>query len=145
MTTWTSKERLKALSDILDDLADRPVDSVILVEGLRDRSGLKLLGIEGEMILVQTRDGIFKVAEQLAKEEKTAIILTDWDRMGGHLCRLLRQALMANDVKYDDETRIKLARVVKGEIKDVESLPSYFSRLVAEAGIVDGMSYRDAK
>lgn len=143
MNTWTSAERLKALSDILDDLADRPVGSVILVEGLRDRGGLRLLGVEGEMIMVQTRDGIFKVAEQLAKEEKTAVILTDWDRKGGQLCRLLRQALMANGVKYDDETRIKLARVVKGEIKDVESLPSYFSRLVAEAGITDGTGYRD--
>jgi len=143
MTTWTSEERLKALSDILDELADRPVGSVILVEGQRDRGGLKLLGIEGEMIMVQTRDGIFKVAEQLAKEERTAIILTDWDRKGGHLCRLLRQALIANNVDYDDQTRIKLARVVKGEIKDVESLPSYFSRLVAEAGITDGSGFRD--
>jgi 5S rRNA maturation endonuclease (ribonuclease M5) len=141
MTTWDTDDRLKLLSDILDDLANRDSDQVILVEGLKDRSGLKLLGVEGEMILVQTRDGIFHVAEQLAKENKRAIILTDWDRKGGHLCRLLREALTANAVPYDDKIRGRLAKVSIGEIKDVESLPSYFSRLVSNARIVDGSGF----
>jgi dTMP kinase len=141
MTTWGTDDRLKILSEILDDLANRDDDVVILVEGLRDRSGLKLLGIEGEMIMVQTRDGIFHVAEQLAKEKKRAIILTDWDRKGGHLCRLLRDALAANEVPYDDKIRGRMARVSRGEIKDVESLPSYFSNLVAQARIIDGAGF----
>ncbi|MCE5297238.1 MAG: DNA primase [Euryarchaeota archaeon] len=141
MTTWSSDDRLKLLSEILDELANRESDQVILVEGKRDQSGLKLLGVEGEMIQVQTRDGIFRVAEQLAREKKRAIILTDWDRKGGHLCRLLRDALAANEVPYDDKIRGRMARVSRGEIKDVESLPSYFSRLVSNARIVDGSGF----
>ncbi|QLH75075.1 MAG: hypothetical protein HPY73_06230 [Methanomassiliicoccales archaeon] len=141
MTTWDVEDRLKALSEILEELASRDEDQVILVEGAKDKGGLKLLGVEGEVVMVQTRDGIFGVAEQLAKERKRAIILTDWDRKGGQLCRLLKNALSANSVPYDDQTRTRLAKVSKGEIKDVESLPSYFSRLVSQARIADGSGF----
>jgi len=141
MTVWDSEERLKVLSDILDELMGLEDDQVILVEGKRDRSGLNLLGVKGEMILVQTRDGIFHIAEQLANEKKRAVILTDWDRKGGHLCRLLREALIANNVPFDDTMRGRLAKVSRGNIKDVESLPSFFSRLVAEVRITDGEGF----
>lgn len=142
MTTWTAKDRLKLLSDLLDELAHRDTDVVILVEGARDRGGLKLLGVEGEVILVQQSSGIFHVAEELARAKKKAIILTDWDRKGGQLNRLLKGALQANEVPFDDQTRHRLAKIVSGEIKDVESLPWYFSRLVSEVGIPHGDGYQ---
>jgi len=142
MTTWTASERLKLLSELLDELAHRDPDIVILVEGARDRGGLKLLGVEGEVVLVQQSSGVFHVAEELAKARKKAIILTDWDRKGGQLNRMLREALKANEVPYDDQTRRRLARLVGGEIKDVESLPWYFSRLVSEVGIPHGDGYQ---
>ena len=103
MTTWRPEDRLKLLSELLDEMARRDKDVVILVEGQRDRGGLKLLGVEGEVILVQQSGGIFKVAEELAKNKKKALILTDWDRKGGQLNRLLREALEANAVPYDDK------------------------------------------
>jgi dTMP kinase len=87
------------------------------------------------MIQVQTSDGILGIAEDLALRKKKAIILTDWDRKGGQLCLLLKNALKANAVEFDAVTRSRLVHVVGGEIKDVESLPSFFSRLVAQ---VDG-------
>lgn len=142
MTTWTASERLKLLSDLLDELAHRDRDVVILVEGARDKGGLKLLGVEGEVILVQQSSGIFHVAEDLARAKKKAIILTDWDRKGGQLNRMLRESLQANEVPYDDQIRRRLARIVSGEIKDVESLPWYFSRLVSEVGIPHGDGYQ---
>jgi dTMP kinase len=80
---WDAEERLRQLGLVLDELAERPPHCVILVEGRRDVGGLNLLGVHGEMIQVQTRDGILHVAEQLALEGKQAIILTDWDRKGG--------------------------------------------------------------
>ncbi|OPY34568.1 MAG: hypothetical protein A4E32_00297 [Methanomassiliicoccales archaeon PtaU1.Bin124] len=142
MTTWRPEDRLKLLSELLDELAHRPSDVVLLVEGQRDRGGLRLLGVEGDVILVQQSGGILKVAEELAKNHKKAIILTDWDRKGGQLNRLLREALEANAVPYDDKTRRRLAKIVSGEIKDVESLPWYFSRLVSNVGIPHGEGYQ---
>ena len=126
------KEALEQLTAILEDLETRPEDIVLLVEGKRDRGALNLLGVRGEMIQVQTSDGILGIAEDLALRKKKAIILTDWDRKGGKLCLLLKNALRANAVEFDAVTRTRLVHVVGGEIKDVESLPSFFSRLVAQ-------------
>ena len=40
--------------------------------------------------------------------------------------------MKANGVDFEADTRSRLVRIVSGEIKDVESLPSFFSRLVAQ-------------
>ncbi len=129
----TVADTLEELSSILDELRDRPRAAVILVEGLKDRGALAALGVGGDVRLIQGGRSIFSVAEDLVREERTAIILTDWDRKGGQLCRLIRQALKANGVPYDDSMRMRLVNISKKDIKDVESLPSFYSRLVTEA------------
>jgi 5S rRNA maturation endonuclease (ribonuclease M5) len=129
----TAKGTLEELDRLLDELKERPHDTVLLVEGRKDVSALWVLGVEGEVWQVQTGQSIFQLAERLAQEKKRAIILTDWDRKGGQICRLLRKALDANGVPYDDSQRTRLVRISKKEIKDVESLPAFMSRLVSEA------------
>ncbi len=126
------KERLDELQSILEEMVERPPGTVILVEGLRDRGALTILGVKGEMIQVQSSDGIFSVAERLARENRSAIIFTDWDRKGGQLCRLLKNALKANTVPFDDTLRRRLVIIARQDIKDVQSLPSLYSRLVQE-------------
>jgi dTMP kinase len=126
------KDRLDEIQSVLDELISRDPKAVILVEGMRDRGALTILGVKGEMNQVQSSDGIFAIAERLAKEGKSAIIMTDWDRKGGQLGRLLRNALRSNSVPYDDVLRQRLVVVAKQDIKDVQSLPSLFSRLVQE-------------
>ena len=126
------KEALEQLTAILEELESRPEEVVLLVEGRRDRGALNLLGVWGEIVQVQSSDGILGIAEDLALRRKKAIILTDWDRKGGQLCMLLKNALRANGVEFEATTRSRLVRIVSGEIKDVESLPSFFSRLVAQ-------------
>ncbi|MCG7844555.1 MAG: Toprim subdomain protein [Methanomassiliicoccales archaeon] len=132
----SAPERLEELEAVLGELMERDEDTVILVEGLRDRGALTILGVRGEMVQVQSSDGIFPVTERLARDEKKAIILTDWDRKGGQLCRLLKNALKANSVPYDDELRRRLVIIAKQDIKDVQSLPSFYSRLVQETQAV---------
>ena len=127
------RERLEELQSILDEMISRDPDAVILVEGMRDRGALTILGVKGEMVQVQSSDGILPIAERLAREGRTAIIMTDWDRKGGQLARLLRNALIANAVPYDDSLRQRLVIIAKQDIKDVQSLPSLYSRLVQEA------------
>lgn len=124
-------ETLEELRLVFLELNERDEDTVILVEGMKDRAALGILGIGGEIRQVQGRKQLFNIAEDLAQEGKKAIILTDWDRTGGQLARHLRDALAANCVQYDDQLRRRLSKVSKSEIKDIESLPAFFSRLVA--------------
>jgi len=69
------------------------------------------------------------MCEEISKEYKKVIILTDWDKKGGDLCRRLKKYLNANSVKYDDRIRAELTEVCKKEIKDVESLFTYVENL----------------
>jgi 5S rRNA maturation endonuclease (ribonuclease M5) len=127
-----AEETLKDLDLLLQELRERLDNCTILVEGRKDKAALWVLGVEGDVMPIQNGRRIFQVAEELAREGREAIILTDWDRKGGQFCRLLKQALKACGVPYDDAKRAKLARLSKKEIKDVESLPAFMSRLVAE-------------
>lgn len=125
------EETLEELADILAELKERSQGEVVLVEGQKDRSALTVLGVDGEIWQIQGPNSIFSTAERLAFEGRAAIILTDWDRKGGQLARLLRDGLKANGVRYDDELRMRLVLLVKTEIKDIESLPAFFTRLVS--------------
>jgi dTMP kinase len=138
VTTWDPQERLEELESVLEALSLLPDDFVILVEGRRDIGSLHLLGVKREMIAVQTQGGLLGVAESLCAQGKKAVILTDWDRKGGQLARLLRQGLESCGVPYDEELRRRMARVCSGEVKDVESLPTYFTRLVKAAQVKQG-------
>jgi 5S rRNA maturation endonuclease (ribonuclease M5) len=127
------EETLEELTFILDELKERSHEEVVLVEGQKDRAAMSVLGVDGEVWQVQGPNSIFSLAERLATKERSAIILTDWDRKGGQLARKLRDSLKANGVRYDDEIRLRLVLLVKKEIKDIESLPAFFTRLVAMA------------
>jgi len=61
------------------------------------------------------------------------VIMTDWDKKGEDIAAELENALSSVCVKYDGSMRQKLRSVVGNEIKDIESLPSFYSRLVTEA------------
>lgn len=122
-------EMLEEFDDILEELRELARDSVILVEGRKDRIALDRLGVRGEIVQVQDAGGILGVAEDLASRGRSAIILTDWDRKGGQLAELLRVALRTCDVSYDDGIRMKLSVLAKKDIKDVESLPAFASLL----------------
>jgi len=128
-----AQETLEELEELLLRLRERPEGTVILVEGKKDRAALTCLGISGEIVQVQDARGIFGVAEELARKGQEAIVLTDWDRKGGQLAELLRNALKANGVRYDDTIRARMSMLGKKEIKDIESLPAFMAFLVQSA------------
>ena len=81
-----------------------------------------------EISFVEEED-IFNLVEEWSRIYPEMILLTDWDRTGGRLARVLSEAFTANGMKYDLEFRKRLARLVKKEIKDIESLPKFIQNL----------------
>ncbi|MCL2711858.1 MAG: toprim domain-containing protein [Methanomassiliicoccaceae archaeon] len=126
------KERLERLEKALDDLLEVCLNRTVLVEGPKDRMAVTLLGVQGEILCVQS-DGPLRTAEKLFNEKKEAVILTDWDKKGESIAKELENALSSLCVKYDDTVRSKIRSVCAGEIKDVQSLPSFYCRLVTES------------
>ena len=128
-------ETLDGLIELLDELDKASSTNPIIVEGPRDKEALLKLGISGHIIVLNDGSSILNTCERLAEKWHLAIILTDWDRKGGQLARLLMDALEACDMKHDTVFRAKLSRLAKKEIKDVESLPGFVKRLKNAVGI----------
>jgi len=92
------------LVETIAELIEANRTTPVIVEGERDVRSLRALGLEGEVIPLNAGVPLFNLAESLSRRHTRAIILTDWDHRGGHLARLLRDALEANQVRFDTRT-----------------------------------------
>ena len=101
------------------------------MEGVRDERSLRDLGIEGPIVRASRRPAL-EVAEESARDYREIVILTDWDRAGEELARKMELHLQGTGAKVDVETRERLKRMVRREIKDVESLSRFVERVKAE-------------
>ena len=129
MTDRTPKEIMEALDELLESLKDANERAPIIVEGDKDVAALRALGLTGEVVRLNQGRSLVVFCEGLASRCREVIILTDWDRKGGQLCRHLTDYCDDNDVKYDLHFRMELALLCKKEIKDVQSLPRYVENL----------------
>lgn len=125
----SDEERLEMLEELIEELEERSASEPIIVEGARDVKAMRALGITGMVRAVNTGNSLVNFCAALASEHRRFIILTDWDRKGGHLAQLLRKGFEAADAKFDEKTRRMIANLTKKELKDIESLPAYIDRL----------------
>lgn len=125
----TPAERLEELEDVLAVLEELSDTTPIVVEGTKDVEALKLLGITKNVRHLNRGESVFNFCEDLSRRSRTLIILTDWDRKGGMLARMLKEACHANEIEADLGIRTKLVILSKKEAKDIESLPTFIERL----------------
>lgn len=122
-------ERLEGIMDIVDRLNGMSETHILLVEGIKDVSALRAIGVDGDFYCVQSGGGPVRAAEHVWSSGREAVILTDWDRRGGSLARQLRENLSSLDVRYDDRARADLAFICRPYCKDVESVDSVVAML----------------
>jgi 5S rRNA maturation endonuclease (ribonuclease M5) len=124
-----AQELLEKIELVLSELRSANLEIPIIVEGEADVRALRELGMEGEVISINKGLSLFNFCEDLAKKYSKVIILTDWDRKGDQLNKILSDDLKANDLYFNTEVRAKLAGLCKKETKDVEGLPGCLERL----------------
>jgi 5S rRNA maturation endonuclease (ribonuclease M5) len=128
------RKRLERVEELLSELSDYSErGAIIIVEGKRDILSLKRLGIEGDFELA-TRYSLFNFSERIAKLGREVIILTDWDRRGNLLAIKLSEYFESFGLKPELQIRNKLKLISQKEIKDIESLYNYVSRLRLKTG-----------
>ncbi|MGA9840404.1 MAG: toprim domain-containing protein [Thermoplasmata archaeon] len=108
--------------------------TVVLVEGGRDRTALRRLGLTGPIVTVHHGRPLAGTAHDLVGGSRRVIVLTDWDVEGGHLARRLREFLEADRISLDLEYRRRLARILRGELVHVEGLYGWARRLAERGG-----------
>jgi 5S rRNA maturation endonuclease (ribonuclease M5) len=108
--------------------------TVVLVEGERDRAALRNLGVRGPILLVHNGKPLSVLADHLSRDGRRVIILTDWDREGGHLAHRLADLFSGAQIHLDLEFRRRLARILQGEVVHVEGLGRWARRVAEEQG-----------
>lgn len=128
---WAREARLDRLEEALEALlAASNEDSVpILVEGDKDETALRHLGVRGPILKVHAGETLFAHIENVSREHRKLILLTDWDRTGGRLAQRMREACGANGISLDESHRKALSRAVGGHVKTVESLDTHLATL----------------
>ncbi|AAM30517.1 toprim domain-containing protein [Methanosarcina mazei] len=128
------RKRLERIEELLLELSESAErGAVIIVEGKRDILSMKKLGIKGSFELA-TRYSLFNFSERVASLGCEVIILTDWDRRGDLLAAKLSEYFENFGVKPDLQIRNKLKLISQKEIKDIESLYTYVSKLRVKTG-----------
>jgi len=128
------RKRLERVEELLSELSEYSGrGAIIIVEGKRDILSLKRLGIEGDFELA-TRYPLFNFSERIAELGREVIILTDWDRRGDLLAVKLSEYFESFGLRPELQIRNKLKLISQKEIKDVESLYNYVTRLRLKTG-----------
>ncbi len=119
----------EALEELITSLREASTEgAVIIVEGRRDESALRSLGINGPVITASYRPAL-DLAEDVSRNYSQIIMLTDWDEKGEEMARNIEQHLRSVGSHADMDIRSRLKRLVRKEIKDVESLDFYVERM----------------
>ena len=117
---------LEVINELLLELIEENKSVPIIVEGDKDIEALRKLDITGIIISINKGVNLSTFCDRISNEFESVIILTDWDRRGGHLCKVIKKNLEGRvncNIKY----RELLAK--NTTIRTVEGLPSWIETI----------------
>ena len=125
---------LEALEELIAALLEASMQgAAVIVEGRHDEMALRALGLPGPVIMASHRRAL-DLAEEAARNFSDIVLLTDWDSKGDEMARNIEHHLRSVGSRPDAELRSRLKKLVKKEIKDVESLSQYVERMREQYG-----------
>jgi 2,5-diamino-6-(ribosylamino)-4(3H)-pyrimidinone 5'-phosphate reductase len=132
------KEKEEKILQILEALAEESAKGKpIIVEGKKDVTALRTLGVAGTVLTVKTGGKSFLDAvseiEKLTRPE--VILLLDFDRRGKEGTKRLKQSLERAKIKPNVKFWRALSALVGKEIQCVESLTAYLHTLHAKISV----------
>ena len=130
----TLKARLERLEKIIEQLSyESEKGNPIIVEGPKDKSALRAIGIEGSIMCLQSsRLSPLEFVEALGNLRE-AIILTDFDRQGVALAHKLSRSLNTRGTIGNIILWRSLRELTRSYLRSVEELPGYHERLKLES------------
>jgi 5S rRNA maturation endonuclease (ribonuclease M5) len=120
------KKSLEDLEEILLELKEENIVIPIIVEGDKDIEALRKLDIKGKKISINKGLNLSDFCDRIAQKYSNVIILTDWDRRGGHICHTITKNLKGR-VICNKKYREFFAK--NTTIKTVEGLPSWIETI----------------
>ncbi len=136
-------ERAERLKIVLQALYEVNKRIPVIVEGKRDVSALRKIGLVGEIISLHGGRGIYEFCEDIAERFHRVVLLTDWDNKGEQLFKTVAAHLKGFWEEFSPFREIMKVLCQK-DIKDIEGVPLLLERLagaevkVGETGEPEG-------
>lgn len=124
----TDAERSARLREVFEDLQELNKRIPVIVEGKRDASALRNLGLMGDIITLHNGQNMYDFCDNIARRYDRVIILIDWDRKGDDLFKTLAHNLKGHWEEFASFREL-LKILCQKEIKDIEGIPTLLRRL----------------
>lgn len=118
-------ERLKEIIEYLGDINER---TPVIVEGKKDASALRSLGLIGDIITLHNGKNLYDFCDDIARRFHRVVLLLDWDKKGEDLNRILSHHLKGQWEEFSSFREL-FKILCQKEIKDIEGIPKLLRRL----------------
>lgn len=119
-------QTVEQLDELLEMLQEDNKTIPIIVEGEKDITALRKLGLTGEIIGFNKGHSVSNFCDSIAQKYHRIILLTDWDWRGGRLCSSIKKHL-ENRVECNVTYRQLFAQ--RCSCRTVEGIPTWLATL----------------
>lgn len=131
--TATDVERAERLREVLEAIKEVNRLVPLIVEGRKDASALRRLGIEGEIVALHGGKTFYDFCEDLMDRHSKVVLLMDWDPKGEQLSQELGRRLKGHWEEFAP-LREMLRILCQKDVKDIEGIPKLLRKLEGQRG-----------
>lgn len=121
-------ERAERLKEVIGALYEINKSVPIIVEGAKDASALRKLGLVGEIITLHRGKTLYDFCTDIAERFERVIILLDWDKNGERLTKTLSAHLRGYYEEFSSFREI-IKFLCQKEINEIEEIPKLLMRI----------------
>src|SRR4030042_4788911 len=128
MPSISDTERAVRLREIFENLQDVNKKIPVIVEGKKDASAVRNLGLVGDIITLHNGQNLYDFCDDIIHRFHRVIVLMDWDRKGETLNKTVSIHLKGCWEEFSSFREL-LKILCQKEIKDIEGIPKLLMRL----------------
>lgn len=121
-------ERAERLRKVIEFLHEINENTPIIVEGKKDASALRRVGLVGEIITLHNGKSIYDFCTDIEERFSKVVILVDWDKKGEDLNKTLSENLKGHWEEFSSFREL-LKLLCQKEISVIEGIPKLLDRL----------------
>ena len=121
-------ERAERLRKVIEFLHEINKNIPVIVEGKKDASALRRLGLAGDIITLHNGKNIYDFCADIEERFNKVVILVDWDKKGEYLNKTLSENLKGYWEEFSSFREL-LKLLCQKEISVIEGIPKLLRRL----------------
>jgi len=126
--TVSDIERAERLREVIEHLHEINKTIPVIVEGKKDASALRSLGLVGDIITLHNGKNLYEFCDDISYRFHKVVLLLDWDKKGEALNKILSGHLKGHWEEFSSFREL-FKILCQKEIKDIEGIPKLLRRL----------------